>query len=492
MNLQSLFLLNNRQKSPRRFGRGTLSLSLSILAFAALVSPARPQDKQVPATKAEVTFSFAPVVKKTAGSVVNVYGTRREANGRAQSGSLFDDPVFREFFGGGSGAPQERVKQSVGSGVIVGTDGIVVTNHHVIEGMTEIKVDLADKREIEAEVVLRDPRTDLAVLKLKTSEKLPAIELGDSDALEIGDFVLAIGNPFGVGQTVTQGIVSALARTQVGVSDYQFFIQTDAAINPGNSGGALVDMNGRLVGINTAIFSRSGGSHGIGFAIPANMLKVVIQSARSGVARVKRPWLGARLQSVTPEIAEGLGLARPTGALVASIVDKSPADMAGLKRGDIITSVDSVNIDDPDGFGYRFSTKGVSGLAVIGILRNNKKLLLQTALQTAPELPSRDTVKLAGNSKTPFAGLTVENISPAVIEEMSLTSEQSGVVITEVASGSVAEQLGFQKADVILAINGQKIDMTKEMEKLLSKSRYTFWRISINRGGQVINSVFGG
>ena len=291
-------------------------------------------------------------------------GPRREVRPRT---SLMDDPVFREFFGGGG--QQERVQQSVGSGVIVSPEGIVVTNQHVIEGMTEVKVALADKREFEADIILRDPRTDLAVLKIKSPEKLPSIEIGDSDGLEVGDIVLAIGNPFGVGQTVTQGIVSALARTQVGISDYQFFIQTDAAINPGNSGGALVDMQGRLVGINTAIFSRSGGNQGIGFAIPANMLKLVVQSARSGGNTVQRPWFGARLQGVTTDMAEGLGLARPAGALVVSTVENGPAAEAGVKRGDVITAVDGIEIDDPEGFGYRYATKGITGKTTLSLVR---------------------------------------------------------------------------------------------------------------------------
>ena len=269
--------------------------------------------------------------RQIAPSVVNVYASRRLPQAR---NPFAGDPFFERFFGGGSGggsaqAPP-RMQQSVGSGVIVSADGLVVTNHHVIEGMTELKVALADRREVEAEVVLRDPRSDLAVLRLKGADRLVAAPLGDSDTLEVGDIVLAIGNPFGVGQTVTQGIVSALARTQVGISDFQFFIQTDAAINPGNSGGALVDLQGRLIGINTAIYSRSGGNQGIGFTIPSNMVRIVVESARSGGASVRRPWLGARLQNVTSDVAESLGLDRPTGALVVRVYDKGPAAEAGV------------------------------------------------------------------------------------------------------------------------------------------------------------------
>src|SRR6266446_2277241 len=280
-----------------------------ILAWA----PATGQEVRVPSSAGEIRLSYAPVVKRVAPAVVNVYAAR-VVESRLP---MFDDPIFRRFFGGGS--PREQVQRSLGSGVIVDPAGLVVTNFHVIENADQIKVSLADKREFEADIVLKDQHSDLAVLRLKdTRERFAAIDLGDSDALAVGDIVLALGNPFGVGQTVTHGIVSAVARTQVGITDYQFFIQTDAAINPGNSGGALVDLSGRLVGINTAIFSRSGGSQGIGFAIPANMVRGVIASAKAGGKAVRRPWLGARLQAVTPEIAESLSLKRPVGALVRS------------------------------------------------------------------------------------------------------------------------------------------------------------------------------
>ena len=245
---------------------------------------------------AELRLSYAPVVQRVAPAVVNVYAAKTVQN----RNPLFDDPIFRRFFGVPGGGGRQQVQRSLGSGVIVDASGLIVTNEHVIEGADEVKVSLADKREFEATIVLKDQRSDLAVLRIKDArERFPFLEFANSDALEVGDVVLAIGNPFGVGQTVTHGIVSALARTQVGITDYQFFIQTDAAINPGNSGGALVDLTGRLVGINTAIFSRSGGSQGVGFAIPANMVRVVVASAKGGGSAVKRPWLGAKLQAVT-------------------------------------------------------------------------------------------------------------------------------------------------------------------------------------------------
>src|SRR5216684_2069809 len=379
---------------------------LVILAWA----PAMGQEVRVPSSAGEIRLSYAPVVKRVAPAVVNVYAARVVEN----RFPMFDDPIFRRFFGGG----KEQVQRSLGSGVIVDPAGLVVTNFHVIENADQIKVSLADKREFEADIVLKDQHSDLAVLRLKdTRERFAAIDLGDSDALQVGDIVLALGNPFGVGQTVTHGIVSAVARTQVGITDYQFFIQTDAAINPGNSGGALVDLGGRLVGINTAIFSRSGGSQGIGFAIPANMVKVVVASARSGVATVKRPWLGARLQAVTPEIAESLGLKRPAGALIASVSPASPAGRAGLKTSDLIISMDGQNIEDPNAFDYRFATKPIGGNARFGVMRAGKELAVNVTLEAAPDTPHEELVIA---SPSPFQGARISNLSPALADDLRL------------------------------------------------------------------------
>ena len=422
-----------------------LALSLGVAGGNAAKAQGLDLLRKAPASKPEMSLSFAPVVKAAAPAVVNVYASQKMAKAR---NPFEGDPFFERFFGGL--AQPERARQSVGSGVLVAKEGIVVTNHHVVEGMTEIKVALADRREFEAEIKLRDPKTDLAILHIKSPESFPFLELGDSDKLEVGDLVLAIGNPFGVGQTVTQGIVSALARTQVGVSDYQFFIQTDAAINPGNSGGALVDMQGRVIGINTAIFSKSGGSHGIGFAIPANMVRAVIEASKSGGGVIRRPWLGASLQPVTGELAETLGLSRPVGALVAGVTAGSPSDQAGLKKLDVIAAVDGHEIDDPDGFGYRFATRQIGGVTKLTILRGGKKQELSVKLTAAPELPPRSPVNIKSNS--PFQGVTVFNISPAVKEELSLSGVDSGVVIAEIEPGSAADQVGFQKGDVIVAL----------------------------------------
>jgi Do/DeqQ family serine protease len=445
------------------------------------------ETRTVPESRPQVQLSFAPVVKNVAPVVVNVYGARVDKRRRSANA----DEFFRRFFGDGTpGVPQDRGQSSLGSGVIVDASGLVVTNHHVIENMTEVKVAFADRREFEAEIVLRDPRTDLAILKMKGAANIPAVEFGDSEALQVGDLVLAIGNPFGVGQTVTQGIVSALARTQVGVSDYQFFIQTDAAINPGNSGGALVDTAGRLVGINTAIFSQSGGSHGIGFAIPASMVKAVVDSARGGNRTVRRPWLGASLQTVSNEISESMGLERPMGVLVAAIFDKGPADEAGIKRGDVILAVDGQDVDDPDAFGYRYALKGISGQTSLTVMRGGKRVVVPVKLQTPPETRPREPIKI--RSRSPFAGATAVNMSPAVADEMQLETSADGVALAEIDSGSVAQRVGFQKGDVILAINGERVTSSKDLERMITRGSQGMWQITINRGGKVMSSVLGG
>ena len=468
-------------------------VSAAWLERAAAPTPAQAQlassaeGPAVPKSRAEITYSFAPVVKKAQPAVVNVFASRVE---RMPANPFLDDPIFRRFFGEGGGMPgRPNTAQSLGSGVIVDPAGLVVTNNHVIEGMTDVKVALADKREIPAKILLRDPRTDLAVLKLTEGANFPTMELGDSDALEVGDLTLAIGNPFGVGQTVTQGIVSALARTHVGISDYGFFIQTDAAINPGNSGGPLVDMNARVVGINSAIFSKSGGSVGIGFAIPVNMVKSVLLAAKGGGKMVKRPWLGATLQTMSREIAEGLGLDRPAGALLADIDPKGPAAEAGLKRGDVIVSVDGQTADDPESVGFRLGTKPLGGQATLGVLRGGKKIATQIRLTPAPETPPRDAVKLKGQS--PFAGATVVNISPAVIEEMSVAGASAGVVVSEIEDGSFAQQLNLQRGDIVLAVNDQKMETTRDLEKIAGSRAY-YWKITLARGGQVFTTVVGG
>ncbi|HUI13906.1 MAG TPA: DegQ family serine endoprotease [Xanthobacteraceae bacterium] len=452
------------------------------LALFVGVAGAQGQERVVPTSPGQLQLSFAPIVKRVAPAVVNVYAQHVVEN----NNPFLADPFFRQFFGA---VPRQQVERSLGSGVIVDAAGLVVTNYHVIDGASEIKVALSDKREFPADVVLKDQRSDLAVLRIKgAKERFPTLQFANSDEAQVGDVVLAIGDPFGVGQTVTHGIVSAVARTDVGISDYQFFIQTDAAINPGNSGGPLVDMSGRMVGLNSAIYSRSGGSQGIGFAIPANMVRVVVASAEAGSQTVRRAWLGAKLQQVTPDIADSLGLQRPGGALVASVAADSPAARAGIKTGDVIVSVDGIEVDDPTAFNYRFATKPLGATAQLGVVRQGHSIVIPVTLQSLPDTP-REKVEI--RSRSPFRGATVANLSPALADEMRLDPNARGVVVTAVAGGSEAQSIGFQKGDVIVSVNNEKIEKPADLARVAATGSRQ-WRITLMRGGQQISVMFSG
>ena len=449
------------------------------------------KESRLPESRAEMQASFAPLVRKTAPSVVNIFTSKAV---RARRGpTLFDDPFFRRFFGEmlppGSGAPRERAQNSLGSGVIVRAEGLIITNAHVIEGADQITVVLADRRQFPAQVVGSDERTDLAILRIDSGGKpLPFLELGDSDALEVGDIVLAIGNPFGVGQTVTSGIVSALARTNVGVSDINSFIQTDAAINPGNSGGALVSMDGRLVGINTAIFSRSGGSHGIGFAIPSAMVRAVIAGFAKGDGRLVRPWLGAFSRSVNPDDASALGLARPAGALIEAIVPKSPAARIGLQPGDVVLAINGFEIDDDRAMRYRIATMPVGDSTTIKYWRKGGIKESRVVLEAPPEDPPRELTRLGGGN--PLAGAMVANMSPALAEELGLDRFLPGVYIMQVLGNSPAARFGFRPADAVREINGRRIGNVRDLTVALDMPSER-WEMVVERGGQKISLVIG-
>jgi Do/DeqQ family serine protease len=454
--------------------------ALAIAVAAALAAgPAAAQKKEPPPSRETAQYSFAPIVKKAAPAVVNVY-----VRGKVQIQSPFaDDPLFKRFFGERFGMPSERVQNSLGSGVIVSADGIVVTNTHVVKvgGAAEIRIALADRREFDAKVILQDEKSDIAVLRIEGGDgRFPFLQFEDSDKAEVGDLVLAIGNPFGVGQTVTSGIISALGRTEVGKSDAQLFIQTDAAINPGNSGGALVDMAGRVVGINTAIFSRSGGSHGVGFAIPSNLVKLIVDTAVSG-RKLERPWLGAKLDPVTREMAEALGLDRVTGALVSRVYDKSPAGEAGVQAGDVILAVDEHEVSDGRAVHYRLTTRGIGNKSRLDVVRKGKRMPIEVALRAAPQASRDDVRNLSGVH--PFDGARTANILPAMADELGL-EDQDGVVILSVREGSTAARIGFRPGDIIVQVGMDKIETVNELEGLL-KQRPRVWQITIKRGTQM-------
>ena len=410
--------------------------------------------------------------------MVNVYSTRVV---RQQI-----DPFWQLF--GGMGMPQSRVEGSLGSGVIVRADGLIVTNNHVIEGGQQLNVVLSDRREFPAKVVLADPRSDLAVLRIEVKgERLPVLPIADRDDVQVGDLVLAIGDPFGVGQTVTNGIVSALARTDVGASDFSFFIQTDASINPGNSGGPLVDMDGNLIGINTLIYSRTGSSTGIGFAIPAAMVRRVVESAVGGGRSVNRPWLGARTQGLTPELARTLGLDRPVGALIAEVYAGGPAARAGLRQGDLIIAADGLPVEDEGVLNYRVATHKPGEAIQLTVKAGRSERKVEVRLETPPGAGSRDDRLLTG--RQPLSGATVVTLSPAVAEEYGLDPGLNGVMIVKLADGLAARQ-GFQPGDIIRQVNGQAITSTAGLAASLARPQGGGWRITLERKGERITVDF--
>nr|WP_298681930.1 Do family serine endopeptidase [uncultured Dongia sp.] len=449
-----------------------LLLALSPLPVAA--------QETVPTTQAQIDLTFAPLVKAAAPAVVNIY-TRTVVKERATS-PFFDDPFFRQFFGDQfkSGQPKERVQGSLGSGVIVRTDGLIVTNNHVIKGADQIRVVLNDKREFEAKVIAAEERLDLALLKVDTKgEALPILSIRDSDELEVGDLVLAIGNPFGVGQTVTSGIVSGVARTNTGIGDFGYFIQTDAAINPGNSGGALIGMDGKLVGVPTAIFSKNGGSVGIGFAIPSNMVAAVVNAEGNG-GKLIRPWIGAAGEAVTVDIAKSLGLARPIGVVVQQLYAKGPAERAGLKPGDIILGVNGREVEDPEGLRFRLATLPVGQTATLNVSRKGEPIDISVNLIAPPEDPAPHETLLDG--RQPLSGALIVDLSPATGDDLNINA-WDGVAIAKIKRGSIADRVGFESGDIIVKVNDSKIAAVADLAALMETTAAP-WAITVNRGGK--------
>jgi len=453
---------------PRRF-------FVLMLSAVLLSAPTGAEElRAVPSSMPQVQLTFAPIVKRIAPAVVNVYA---RAIVQAPMNPLFSDPLFAQLFGN----PQmrQRVQQSLGSGVIVRPDGIILTNNHVVQGGTDIVVALSDKREFKAKILLSDPRTDLAVLKINTNgERLATVPFADSDKVQIGDLVLAIGDPFGVGQTVTMGIVSALARTQVSASDYQFFIQTDAAINPGNSGGALVTTDGRLAGINTSILSRTGGSIGIGFAIPANLARRVLEGALGG--GIKLAWIGADGQQVTAAIAATLGISVPNGVLLRSVYPGGPADNAGLKTGDVIFAIDGQPVNDMQSLNYRIATHRAGDVVKMHVHLGRRAADVSVTLALPPENPPRELQTIAG--RNPLTGARVQNLSPAVASELQLPVLSKGVVIVSVAAGTPSGGYGFQPGDIVRGVNGVPIGRVGELQRALASTNH--WELVVERSGQ--------
>ncbi|WP_427788665.1 trypsin-like peptidase domain-containing protein [Brevundimonas diminuta] len=401
------------------------------------------QPRVAPRDAGTLKTSFAPVVQKAAPAVVNI---------SARGVQRVRDPFF-ELFGGG---PQSRVTGSIGSGVIVRPDGIVVTNNHVIQNMQEIRVTLNDRREYPAKVLLADERSDIAVLQLENLDgDLPVLRIDDQEQQQIGDLVLAIGNPFGVGQTVTNGIISALNRTETGISDSGSFIQTDAPINPGNSGGALVDMDGELIGINTAIFSRTGSSSGVGFAVPASMVRRVVDSAVGGAKSVERAWLGVKGDTVSADIARSLGLERPQGLMVTDVYAGGPGARAGIQQGDVITAIDGAEVNDQGGLNFRVGTKSPNATVAVRVLRDGRTQTLNARVSTLPgdADPGQGTVVGQGA----LAGLQGVALNPALADRLGGDPFTSGVVVTGLQRNSVPARIGLRPNDLVVQLDGRAV-----------------------------------
>ena len=449
---------------------GLCVVALLVLA----VSPLMANAQRLPETRSEIELTFAPLVKEVSPAVVNVFTQKTVKTGVT--------PMEMLLYG--RAAPQSRVQNSLGSGVIVREDGVIVTNNHVVEGADSFRVVLSDRREYPAELVLNDERTDLAVLKIDTGgDKLPVLHYADTREAQVGDLVMAIGNPFGVGQTVTSGIISATARTDVGISDYSFFIQTDAAVNPGNSGGALVDMKGQLVGVNTAIFSRGGGSNGIGFAIPSEMVKRVVDAAMNEGTFV-RPWLGLAAQSVSFDMAKAQGLSRPIGVMVTEVYDGGPADKAGLRRGDLVTAIDGREVFDEKGLKFLAAIRNPGEKAQLNVLRGGRNEVIGVKVEPPPGATEADIVLLEGEDV--FNGARVVELSPRLAEENGLDPFQkgSGIYVYSVARRSIARNY-FRPGDVIRSVNGKKTTTVKDLEAVLRDSGRS-WDIELDRNGRTI------
>ena len=424
--------------------------------------------------------SFSPVVKKAAPSVVNIFSTRF-VQARPLRNPFMNDPFFRQFLdqpsqGQGSGRERTRPEESLGSGIIVSPDGYILTANHVVAEADEIKVSIpGNKTNFNAKVIGKDPQTDVAVLKI-SANNLPAITLADSDQLEVGDIVLALGNPFGVGQTVTKGIVSALGRSGLGFNPngYENFIQTDAAINPGNSGGALVDIEGRLVGINTAIFSRSGGSQGIGFAVPVNMARNVLERLVAG-GRLTRGYLGVSPQDVDANVAQQFKLPGQSGALVGDVLPDSPALKAGLKSGDVILALNGKDISDANHLKLTISQLLPGSKVNVKFFRDGTEKTISTTLA---ELPGDDEAAAEASDSSAEAGqadmldgVQVASVDDNVRRQLRMPADASGAIVTGVAQYSNAAEAGLYRNDVIVEINRQPVNDAKDAERLGKASR---------------------
>jgi len=434
---------------------------------------------EIPKNENEITLSFAPIVKATAPAVVNIYVDKKVL--RYNKSPFFNDPFFNQFFGQGFGLPQERIERSLGSGVVINESGLIITNEHVIAQANEIQVTFSAGQEYSATIIYADETTDLALIQIQhEGETFPYLEFSDSSTIDIGDLVVAIGNPFGVGQTVTTGIISAKARTGVGITDIGYFLQTDAAINPGNSGGALISMDGKLVGINTAIFSRSGSSAGLGFAIPSNMVKALLRSYKRGTPKL-RHWFGAKTRTLSSEEAVKMGLQNKTYVVIDSVWNQSPANKAGLQKNDILISIDNQEIFNFTSLKYYIIVAEDMPTIPLTIIRDGKEVLISFPIEYPEEKPLRNSILIEGSN--PLNGVILENISPVLMQELNLDVIQ-GVVIAAINPNSYAKRANLKKGDILQKINKEDILNVNQAKEILNNKSRQNWEIEILRNNK--------
>ena len=453
-----------------------ISLILIVILGAPVAANA---DVQVPSSKSEITLSFAPLVKKSAPAVVNIYAQRVV---EARISPFQNDPFFGNFFRDFGNTTRPQVQNSLGSGVILSEGGIVVSNYHVVAGATDIRVVLNDGQEFSAIPLLSDEQSDLAVLKVDTAAPLPFLNLRQSETVEVGELVLAIGNPFGVGQTVSSGIVSGLARSGAAQeSGRGYFIQTDAPINPGNSGGALVDISGRLIGINTSILTRSGGSNGIGFAIPASLVRQFVAQAKAGYTKFQRPWAGMSGQPLTPDLANGLGVDLTAGMVITALHNLSPFKAAGFAVGDVIGAVQGQPVTTPAEMMYRLSVAGIGASADITRVNSEGRKIILVGLAAAPDDPPRKIIEFDRRDFLP--GLIISSINPAVQAELQLPWDSNGFVVID--PGPLAVRIGLKAGDIILEANGRQLRTGNDIDEFLRQNSRR-GAILIQRGSRQI------
>lgn len=434
--------------------------------------------REVPETIQDIEFSFSPVVKMFAPTVVNIFATAEKLT-ETPMDKFMDDPFYQQYMDRLHGPEENKSLNSMGSGIIINEDGYILTNYHVIEGGDKIKVVLSDRREFDAKVVVAEERTDLVMLKIDVNgEKLSYAKLDADDNLQVGDVVLAIGNPFGVGQSVSMGIISAVGRSQSGISDFRSFIQTDASINPGNSGGALVTTDGRLIGMNTAIYSKSGENIGIGFAIPSSMLIPFVTSAVQG-HRVERPWMGIRIRGVDWDMAKKYGFERPYGVLIKDIYKGGAADQAGLQVGDVLTQFNGDIIDDDAELDYRISRQTINTKAHFTVLRNGKEIELDVEMIPPPHGTDDNSYEIKGSN--PLTGAVVAELSPSLSLDLGLDTFKKGILILDIHPKSIAEEMKFQIGDVLHSIDGQDVEQLDTFFKVMDKEQSN-WKIQFLRG----------